>query len=140
MYVILCAMILSMAAFFALRAFQNNLLYFYTPTQVLAGEIPAQRSIRVGGMVKSGSLTRSEDGMEIRFVFYDENQTLPVYYRGIVPDLFREGQGAIAQGRINENGIMVAEQILAKHDERYMPPGMEDSKLKNEVAPILRNL
>ena len=108
------------ATAFALQAFQKNLLYFYSPSQVEAGEAPRSRTIRVGGMVEKGSLKR--DGVEVRFVVTDTAKTIPVVYRGPLPDLFREGKGVVAQGVLNADGVFQAREVLAKHDENYMPP------------------
>ena len=109
------------ATTFALKAFNQNLLYYYSPTQVHAGEAPASRSIRVGGLVENGSLARKPGSMEVTFILTDYAQKVPVSYTGVLPDLFREGQGVIARGRMDGNRF-VAEEVLAKHDENYMPP------------------
>lgn len=107
---------------FALQAFQQNLLYFYSPSQVDAGEAPAARVIRVGGMVEKGSVARAPGSLEVRFTLTDYAHSLDVSYTGVLPDLFREGQGVIARGRFGDGGLFVAEEVLAKHDENYMPP------------------
>ena len=114
------------ATAFALKAFNQNLLYYYSPTQVHAGEAPSSRSIRVGGLVENGSLARKPGSMEVTFVLTDYAQKVPVSYTGVLPDLFREGQGVIARGRMDGNRF-VAEEVLAKHDENYMPPEVKDS-------------
>jgi cytochrome c-type biogenesis protein CcmE len=114
------------ATAFALKAFNQNLLYYYSPTQVHAGEAPDSRSIRVGGLVENGSLTRKPGSMEVNFILTDYAQKVPVSYTGVLPDLFREGQGVIARGRMEGNRF-VAEEVLAKHDENYMPPEVADS-------------
>jgi cytochrome c-type biogenesis protein CcmE len=114
------------ATAFALKAFNQNLLYYYSPTQVHAGEAPGSRSIRVGGLVENGSLKRQPGSMEVTFTLTDYQQTVPVSYTGILPDLFREGQGVIARGKMDGNRF-VAEEVLAKHDENYMPPEVADS-------------
>jgi cytochrome c-type biogenesis protein CcmE len=114
------------ATAFALKAFNQNLLYYYSPTQVHAGEAPDSRSIRVGGLVENGSLTRKPGSMEVNFILTDYAQKVPVSYTGVLPDLFREGQGVIARGRMDGNRF-VAEEVLAKHDENYMPPEVADS-------------
>jgi cytochrome c-type biogenesis protein CcmE len=114
------------ATAFALKAFNQNLLYYYSPTQVHAGEAPASRSIRVGGLVENGSLKRQPGSLEVTFVLTDYQQTVPVSYTGVLPDLFREGQGVIARGKMDGNRF-VAEEVLAKHDENYMPPEVKDS-------------
>ena len=114
------------ATAFALKAFNQNLLYYYSPTQVHAGEAPESRSIRVGGLVENGSLTRKPGSMEVNFILTDYAQTVPVSYTGVLPDLFREGQGVIARGKMDGDRF-VAEEVLAKHDENYMPPEVADS-------------
>lgn len=107
-----------------LNAFQSNMVFFYSPSQVSANEAPADRTFRVGGMVEEGSVVR--EGMNVRFVVTDTAQTVPVRYTGILPDLFQEGKGVVAQGRL-ENGVFVAREVLAKHDENYMPPEAADA-------------
>ncbi len=115
------------AVFFALQAFQENLLYYYSPTQIAAGEAPSDRTIRVGGLVVSGSLQREEGSLNVRFVVTDLENNVPIFHSGILPDLFREGQGIIARGQFDQNGEFVADEVLAKHDENYMPPEVADS-------------
>ena len=105
-----------------LNAFQSNLVFFFSPTQVAAGEAPKGKPFRVGGMVKEGSIRREADGVTLRFVVTDTEKDLAVAYRGILPDLFKEGKGAVAQGKLGEDGVFVATEVLAKHDENYMPP------------------
>lgn len=105
-----------------LRAFQENLLYFYTPTQAIAGEAPDGKKIRLGGMVQKGSLRREPGDLELRFDVSDNEKTMTVAYAGVLPDLFKEGQGVIAMGQVDADGIFRAEEVLAKHDENYMPP------------------
>ena len=111
----------------AMLAFEDNLLYFYNPTQVMAGEAPTDRMFRIGGMVTEGSLQRTEGTLKIRFVVTDYKQSIPVRYEGLLPDLFREGQGVIAHGRLTDNGEFLASEVLAKHDENYMPPEVAES-------------
>jgi cytochrome c-type biogenesis protein CcmE len=118
------------AAAFALNAFQDNLLYFYSPSDVLAGKAPAERSFRVGGMVTEGSFHRPAGSLEATFVVTDFAHDVTVKYTGVLPDLFREGQGVIARGRLASDGSFVAEEVLAKHDENYMPPVVADSLRK----------
>ena len=115
------------ATAFALKAFNQNLLYYYSPTQIHAGEAPDSRSIRVGGLVENGSVKREPGSLEVRFTLTDFQNTIGVSYTGILPDLFREGQGIIARGRLQDDGMFVAEEVLAKHDENYMPPEVKDS-------------
>ncbi len=114
--------LLGIAAALVLSAFQKNLVFFFTPTQVAAGEAPAGRSFRIGGMVETGSVRRQADGMTVQFIVTDTAKSLPVSFRGILPDLFREGKGVVAQGKIGINGEFIADEVLAKHDENYMPP------------------
>ena len=115
------------ATTFALQAFNKNLLYYYSPTQIHAGEAPDARSIRVGGLVENGSVQREPGSLEVRFTLTDFNNTIGVSYTGVLPDLFREGQGIIARGKLRDDGVFVAEEVLAKHDENYMPPEVKDS-------------
>ena len=111
----------------ALQALNENLLYFYSPSQVMGGEAPDERSFRLGGLVTTGSVERMPGSLEVRFKVTDHAQTIPVSYSGLLPDLFREGQGVIARGRLREDGTFVAEEVLAKHDENYMPPEVAES-------------
>jgi cytochrome c-type biogenesis protein CcmE len=115
------------ATAFALQAFQQNLLYYYSPTQILAGEAPESRTFRVGGLVENGSVQRAPGSLEVRFTLTDFSNTVGVSYTGVLPDLFREGQGIIARGKLAEGGVFVAEEVLAKHDENYMPPEVKES-------------
>jgi len=108
------------ALFFVLNAFQSNLVFFFTPTQVAAGEAPKEGHFRVGGLVKAGSIQR--DGMAVSFVVTDTQREVPVRYVGLLPDLFKEGKGVVAQGRLDAGQMFVASEVLAKHDENYMPP------------------
>ena len=105
-----------------LTALQENINLFYTPTQIVNGEAPQGVRIRAGGLVKEGSLTRSEDSLTVDFIVTDGDADTGIQYRGILPDLFREGQGIVAMGRLNDAGVLIADEILAKHDENYMPP------------------
>lgn len=114
--------VLGIGAFLILSAFQKNLVFFYTPTQVLSGEAPRNRSFRVGGMVEAGSLQRRGDDVTVSFIVTDTVQRVRVNYRGILPDLFKEGKGVVAQGKLDAGNVFVAEEVLAKHDENYMPP------------------
>ncbi len=113
---------LAVAAWLILSAFQKNLVFFFTPSQVVAGEAPRNKSFRMGGMVEQDSLRREADGITVSFVVTDLSQRLPVRYRGILPDLFKEGKGVVAQGRLGSDMRFIAEEVLAKHDENYMPP------------------
>ena len=110
------------ATAFALKAFRENLLYFYSPSQVIAGEAPEQRAFRIGGLVTEGSVVRDPGGLAVNFVLTDTAQEVTVVYDGILPDLFREGQGVVANGTLRSDGVFEAFEVLAKHDETYMPP------------------
>src|ERR1043165_9731388 len=112
---------LSVAAYLVANAFRNNLVFFFSPTQVAAKEAPVNRTFRVGGLVQEGSLKRDKDGLTVRFVVTDTAANVPVVYKGILPDLFKEGRGCVAQGRIDSSGVSHADQVLAKHDEISMP-------------------
>ena len=103
-----------------LNAFQSNLVFFYSPSQIVAKEAPTSRTFRLGGLVKEGSVKR--DGTEVQFAVTDTAQTIPVRFTGILPDLFKEGKGVVAQGQLRDDGVFVAREVLAKHDENYMPP------------------
>ena len=113
---------LGIAAALVLSAFQKNLVFFYTPSQVAANEAPQGRAFRIGGLVAPGSVQRQADGIAVRFVVTDTAQSMPVSYRGPLPDLFREGKGVVAQGKLGADGLFSASEVLAKHDENYMPP------------------
>jgi cytochrome c-type biogenesis protein CcmE len=115
-----------LAATLALRAFQDNLLYFYSPTQVLGGEAPAESRFRIGGLVEAGTLDRETGDLELRFRVTDLENVITVAYSGVLPDLFREGQGVIAFGRLGNDGLFVADELLAKHDENYMPSEVQE--------------
>ncbi|MEC9407522.1 MAG: cytochrome c maturation protein CcmE [Pseudomonadota bacterium] len=117
----------------ALVAFQSNLIYFYSPSEVLAGELPPQARIRLGGIVETGSVERSTTDTTVSFRLADCEQTVPVRYSGILPDLFREGQGIVAIGTYDPDSGFAAEEVLAKHDENYMPPELVDS-LKDKAG------
>ena len=106
----------------ALSALQENINLFYTPTQIAAGEAPEGTRIRAGGLVEDGSVTRSSDSLTVTFRGTDNTASIAIQYQGILPDLFREGQGIVALGRVNSEGVLVADEVLAKHDENYMPP------------------
>ncbi len=113
---------LGIAAALMLNAFQDNLVFFFSPSQVAAKEVPAGRIFRIGGLVQAGTVKRDDDGLTVRFTVTDTAQSVPVVYKGILPDLFKEGKGCVAQGRIGGDGVFYAEEVLAKHDENYMPP------------------
>ena len=118
----------------ALQAFQENIMYFYSPSQISAGEAPTGRSFRLGGLVTTGSLQRTPGSIELNFVVTDNAESIPVKYSGLLPDLFREGQGVIAHGKLTEDGVFVADEVLAKHDENYMPPEVAESLHQPKTA------
>ena len=113
---------LALAAGLVLSAFQKNLVFLFTPTQVAANEAPAGKSFRIGGLVEKGSVKREADGVSVQFIVTDTAKSIPVVYRGILPDLFREGKGVVTQGKLGPDGTFRADEVLAKHDENYMPP------------------
>jgi cytochrome c-type biogenesis protein CcmE len=113
---------LGLAATLVLNAFQSNMVFFFTPSQVAGNEAPRDRSFRIGGLVEAGSVARDKDGLTVKFRVTDTAMTIPVVFVGILPDLFREGKGVVAQGRIGADGTFKASEVLAKHDENYMPP------------------
>jgi len=125
---------LGLAASFALKAFNENLMYFFSTSDVVAGKAPANAQFRIGGMVVKGSLERPGANLLVRFKLSDFSQEVTVEYTGILPDLFREGQGIVAKGRLDGRGVFVAEEVLAKHDENYMPPEVAGS-LKKPQEP-----
>ena len=113
---------LAIATYLVASAFRNNLVFFFSPTQVVAKEAPVNRTFRVGGLVEQGTLKRDPDGLTVRFTVTDTAASIPVVYKGILPDLFKEGRGCVAQGKVGTDGVFYAESVLAKHDENYMPP------------------
>ena len=115
------------AVAFALNAFNQNLMFFYSPSEVIGGEAPRDHTFRLGGLVTDGSLNRQPDGLTVQFDVTDTLKNVKVQYTGILPDLFREGQGIVAYGRLRDDGVFVADEVLAKHDENYMPPEVADS-------------
>jgi cytochrome c-type biogenesis protein CcmE len=126
---------LAVAVALVLAAFQQNLVFFFTPSQVAAKEAPLDRTFRIGGMVETGSVKRQTDGLTVHFLVTDTAKSIPVVYRGALPDLFREGKGVVAQGRVGTDGVFVASEVLAKHDENYMPPEAADAvKRAHEAA------
>jgi cytochrome c-type biogenesis protein CcmE len=124
---------------FALRAFQDNLQYFYSPSDVVAGKAPQNRLFRVGGMVTEGSFKRPSGSMEARFVLTDFASNVTVSYTGVLPDLFREGQGVIARGKLAGSDLFVAEEVLAKHDENYMPPDVAETLRKQHDPKVTKS-
>lgn len=122
--------VLGFAATLVLTALNDNIVFFYSPTQMVEKQIPPERRFRMGGLVEAGSVQKSADGQVTSFRVTDTNKTVDVVYRGLLPDLFREGQGVVAEGSLGSDGVFVAREILAKHDENYMPP---------EVAKALKD-
>lgn len=118
---------IGVAVALVLNAFQGNLVFFFSPSQVAAAEAPQGRAFRLGGLVEAGSLRREDDGLTVHFYVTDNVERIPVTYTGILPDLFREGQGVVAQGKLDGNGHFTASEVLAKHDETYMPPEVAEA-------------
>ena len=139
---------LGLATALVLGAFRNNLVFFFSPTQVMAKEAPVGRTFRIGGLVQTGTLKRDNDGLTIRFTVTDTANSIPVVYKGILPDLFKEGRGCVAQGRVSADGVFYADQIMAKHDENYMPPeaaraldqAKDMEKIKNSANEAAKTL
>lgn len=139
---------LGLAAWLVLGAFRNNLVFFFSPTQVAAKEAPINKTFRIGGLVEKGTLKKDPDGLTIRFTVTDTANSIPVVYKGILPDLFKEGRGCVAQGRITSDGVFNADQIMAKHDENYMPPeaaqaldkAKDMDKIKNSANEAAKTL
>ena len=125
---------LGVAAALVLAAFQKNLVFFFTPTQVAAHEAPEGRTFRIGGLVEKGTVLRQADGVTVRFIVTDTAKSIPVEYRGALPDLFREGKGVVAQGQLGSDGVFRAREVLAKHDENYMPPEAKEAVEKAHQA------
>ena len=125
---------LGVATALVLNAFNSNLVFFFSPTQVAAKEAPVGLSFRVGGLVEMGSIKREPQGLTTRFVVTDMAKTIPVTYTGLLPDLFKEGKGVVAQGKLGPDGIFKADQVLAKHDENYMPPEAADALAKAKAG------
>lgn len=115
----------------ALQAFRENVMFFFDPSQVVSGEVPHGQRFRLGGMVENGSVQRTPGSLEVQFVVTDFRQSVPVRYTGVLPDLFREGQGVVAHGRLDGAGVFTADEVLAKHDEKYMPPEVAKSLKPN---------
>jgi cytochrome c-type biogenesis protein CcmE len=129
---------LGIAAALILNAFQSNLVFFFSPTEVSAGKAPIDRAFRIGGLVEDGSVKRDPDGLTVRFVVTDTAKSMPVIYKGILPDLFKEGKGVVAEGKIGGDGVFAASQVLAKHDENYMPP--EAAQALEQAAKAQKSL
>jgi len=123
-----------LAAALVLNALKSNVSLYFTPTQVMNKEAPQGRSFRIGGLVEAGSVQRGNDGLTVNFVITDMVKGMPVVYKGILPDLFKEGKGVVAQGKMEADGIMHADEVLAKHDENYMPPEAADALKRAQAA------
>jgi cytochrome c-type biogenesis protein CcmE len=147
-FIVCCLAALGLAAWLVLAAFKNNLVFFFSPTQIASKEAPVGRTFRIGGLVENGSMKRDQDGLTIRFTVTDTANTIPVVYKGILPDLFKEGRGCVAQGKVGSDGVFYADQIMAKHDENYMPPeaaraldqAKDINKVKNSANEAARTL
>lgn len=125
--VVLLLSAVSIATFLIIQAFNQNMMFFYSTTEVKNGTAPVDRDFRIGGLVVNGTVKRAQDSLLVSFELTDSQTPVIVEYTGILPDLFREGQGIIAKGQLNQNGVFVAKEVLAKHDENYMPPEVQDS-------------
>jgi len=128
--------ILGVAAALVFSAFQKNLVFFFTPSQILAGQAPQGHSFRIGGMVVKNSLMRQPDGVTVSFIVTDLAQNIRVNYRGILPDLFKEGKGVVAEGRLDSDKTFIADQVLAKHDENYIPPDAAYALKQGQAANL----
>ena len=139
-FVVLAVISVGVAAMLVNKALNQNISYFYSPSQVKAGEAPAEHVFRLGGMVKEGSVQRIGDGLTVEFVVTDYAEDFKVNYTGILPDLFTEGQGVVTKGRLHNGNVFIADEVLAKHDENYMPPEVAatlklDAKAGSETSP-----
>ena len=131
--IVVALVALGVASALVLQAFQSNLVFFFSPSQVMANEAPRERSFRIGGLVEMGSIEREKQGLTVRFAVTDTAHKIPVTYTGLLPDLFKEGKGVVAQGKLSSDGVFHADQVLAKHDENYMPPEAAEA-LKNAAS------
>ncbi len=133
---------LGIAAALVLNAFQSNLVFFFSPSQVAAKEAPIGRHFRIGGLVQEGSIKREPDGLTMRFIVTDTASSIPVVYKGILPDLFKEGRGCVAEGKVDSDGVFHADSVLAKHDENYRAPEVTQSleKAKQSANEAARTL
>jgi cytochrome c-type biogenesis protein CcmE len=132
--------LVAIATALVLNAFQGNVVFFFSPTQVAAKEAPLEKTFRIGGMVEKGSLKRRADGLTVEFVVTDTAKTIPVVYTGILPDLFKEGKGVVAQGRLGPDGAFHASEVLANHDENYMPPEAAHALSKAEADKAAKSV
>ena len=139
LWVLVGVALVGLAVTLVLRALDANVMFFYSPSQIHAGEAPQGAAFRIGGLVEVGSLQRSTDGLQVQFMVTDEVQRVPVRYQGLLPDLFREGKGVVASGKLQANGVFEASEVLAKHDENYMPPeaakALEDAARTSKGQP-----
>jgi cytochrome c-type biogenesis protein CcmE len=133
-FIVVAVAALALVVGLVLNALQNNVSLYFTPTQVFNNEAPQGRSFRIGGLVEEGSVKRQADGLTVHFVITDKHKSIPVVYKGILPDLFTEGKGVVAQGKVEADGMMHADEVLAKHDENYMAPEAADALKKAEAA------
>ena len=136
-----CALLvgISISVILILTAFEKNLMYFYSPTEIINGDAPKARSFRIGGLVVTDSVIRNSDDLKVSFVLTDTVNEIKVIYDGILPDLFREGQGIVANGKLKSENVFVADEVLAKHDENYMPPEVADALEKAGVNMPYKN-
>ncbi|HEU0220209.1 MAG TPA: cytochrome c maturation protein CcmE [Gallionella sp.] len=134
MFIVVAVAALALVVGLVLNALDKNVSLYFTPTQVFNNEAPHGRSFRIGGLVQEGSVKRQTDGLTVNFVITDKHKSIPVVYKGILPDLFTEGKGVVAQGKVEADGVMHADEVLAKHDENYMPPEAADALKKGETA------
>ncbi|MEN8174200.1 MAG: cytochrome c maturation protein CcmE [Pseudomonadota bacterium] len=139
-FVVVGLVALGMATALVLNALKGNLSYFFSPTEVAAGQAPADHVFRLGGLVVNGSVRRAKGDLTVKFDVTDNARTVPVAYTGILPDLFQEGQGVVAQGRLGPDGVFVAQEVLAKHDENYMPPEVADALEKAHVDGLAKTV
>jgi len=133
-FIVLAIIAVGLAVGLVLNALKDNVSLYFTPTQVYNKEAPQGRSFRIGGLVEEGSVKREKDGLTVHFMITDLHKNLPVVYKGILPDLFKEGKGVVAQGKMEADGVMHASEVLAKHDENYMPPEAADALKKAQAA------
>lgn len=136
LWVLAGVVLVGLAVTLVLRALDANVMFFYSPSQVRAGEVPEGAAFRIGGLVEEGSLQRSADGLQVQFVVTDQAQRVSVRYQGLLPDLFKEGKGVVASGRLQGDGVFAATEVLAKHDENYMPP--EAAKALEDAAQSMK--
>lgn len=134
---------IAVAAALVLNAFRSNIVFAFSPSEVMADKVPHDQSFRLGGLVEKGSVKRENDGLTVHFLVTDLAQTVPVTYKGILPDLFKEGTSAVSLGRMGPDGVFHAEQVLAKHDEKYMPPevakALKEAKAEGKAVPLTMN-